>query len=51
VTPEEVRRLKTKGKQVNTWTVNDPAQAAYAASCGVHGIISDAPRAIQPALA
>jgi len=51
VTPEEVRRLKAQGKRVNTWTVNAPDQAAYAAACGVHGIISDSPRAIRPALA
>jgi glycerophosphoryl diester phosphodiesterase len=50
VTPEEVRRLKAQGKRVNTWTVNAPDQAAYAAGCGVHGIISDSPRAIRPAL-
>ena len=47
VTPEEVRRLKAQGKRVNTWTVNDPAQAAYAAACGVHGIIGDSPPLIQ----
>jgi len=47
VTPAMVRRLKAQGKRVNTWTVNDPAQAAYAAACGVHGIIGDSPPLIQ----
>jgi glycerophosphoryl diester phosphodiesterase len=51
VTPAMVRRLKAQGKRVNTWTVNDPAQAAYAAACGVHGIIGDSPRLIRCGIA
>jgi glycerophosphoryl diester phosphodiesterase len=45
-----VRRLKTQGALVNTWTVNDPILAAAYAVFGVDSIISDCPGKILAAL-
>jgi glycerophosphoryl diester phosphodiesterase len=46
-----VRRWKRGGGLINTWTVNEPAQALTYADLGVDSIISDVPGRIVAALA
>jgi len=41
---------KRKNLQVNTWTVDDPAQAQRLAALGVHAIITNQPDVIRDAL-
>ena len=48
VSAEHVQSMH--GRVVNTWTVNDAAEALALASCGVDGIITDRPGAILEAL-
>lgn len=50
VTREEVARLTALGRQVMTWTVNDPARAASLAEWGVAAICTDDPAAMLAAL-
>jgi glycerophosphoryl diester phosphodiesterase len=45
-----VERAKKSGQVINTWTVNDPAQAVKLRDIGVHGIITDKPDVIRKAL-
>lgn len=51
VTPDYVKALSGQGKRINAWTVNDPAEIARVARCGVAGIIGDSPRTIAETLA
>jgi glycerophosphoryl diester phosphodiesterase len=46
-----VRRWKRGGGLINTWTVNDPAQALACSELGVDSIITDVPGRIVRALA
>lgn len=50
VTPDFVQTLKAQGKRVNTWTVNERADIARVAACGVHGIIGDSPHTMREVL-
>lgn len=43
VTPGLVRREHAHGRQVNTWTVNDPAEMRRLVALGIDGIITDRP--------
>jgi glycerophosphoryl diester phosphodiesterase len=51
VTPEYVQYLRTHGRLVNTWTVNDAAEIRRMAACQVHGIIGDSPQTMREVLA
>jgi glycerophosphoryl diester phosphodiesterase len=46
VTAERMARWRRAGALVNTWTVNDPAEALRLSRVGVDAIISDAPGSI-----
>lgn len=46
-----VEKARQAGQVINTWTVNDPAQAIKLRDMGVHGIITDQPDTIRKALA
>ena len=50
VTASSLERWKRGAAVVNTWTVNDPAEARRLAELGVDAIISDRPGAILSAL-
>lgn len=50
VTQASLARWKARGAFVNTWTVNDQAEAARLSDFGVDAIISDRPGAILTAL-
>ncbi len=45
-----VEKARQAGQTINTWTVNDPAQAAKLRAMGVQGIITDKPDIIRQAL-
>ncbi|MDZ4771100.1 MAG: glycerophosphodiester phosphodiesterase family protein [Chloroflexota bacterium] len=51
ITPDMVAEHVRLGRVINTWTVNDPAQAVALHDMGVRGIITDAPDVILNALA
>jgi glycerophosphoryl diester phosphodiesterase len=46
-----VERARRTGQIINTWTVNEPAQAVNLRDLGVQGIITDKPDIIRKALA
>jgi glycerophosphoryl diester phosphodiesterase len=46
-----VERAREAGQVINTWTVNEPAQAVKLRDLGVQGIITDKPDVIRQALA
>ena len=50
VTPERVARWKRRGLTVNTWTVNEAADAARVLAAGVDGVMGDDPDALLRAL-
>jgi glycerophosphoryl diester phosphodiesterase len=50
VTPERVARWKRRGLMVNTWTVNEPGDAARVLAAGVDGVMGDDPDALLRAL-
>ena len=50
LTPAYFRVLQGRGALVNTWTVNDPAEAVRLADLGVDGIVTDRPLEILAAL-
>ncbi len=50
ITERSVARWKRRGAIVNTWTVNDAAEARRVALLGVDAIIGDAPGAVLEAL-
>lgn len=50
LTPEYMRPLQRRSALVNTWTVNDPAEAQRLAGLGVDGIVTDRPLEILAAL-
>ncbi len=50
VTPERVARWRRRGLTVNTWTVNDPVDAARVLAAGVDGVMGDDPEALLRAL-
>ena len=50
LTPAYFRALQRRGALVNTWTVNDPAEAVRLAELGVDGIVTDRPLEILAAL-
>jgi glycerophosphoryl diester phosphodiesterase len=45
-----VDRIRQAGLSVDVWTVNDPAQAAYLARCGVERLTTDCPARIRESL-
>lgn len=51
LSPTYLRPLRESGALVNTWTVNDEADARRLASLGVDGIVTDRPLEILGALA
>lgn len=51
VTPELVQMAHAHGWQVNTWTVNDPADMQRLVAMGVDGIITDRPDLLSSLLA
>ena len=51
ITMERTARWRRAGALINTWTVNDDAEARQLAELGVDTIISDRPGAILQALA
>ena len=50
VTPEMVTRLHALGRQVNTWTVDDPEDLRRMQAYGVDGVICNDPAAARAAL-
>jgi len=50
VTPEMAADLRARGKQLNTWTVDDPQALLRLHSIGVDGIISNNPAAARAVL-
>ncbi len=50
VTPEMAADLRVRGKQLNTWTVDDPQALLRLHSIGVDGIISNNPAAARAVL-
>lgn len=50
VTAESVRRLRVRGRRVNTWTVNTTGEAIRVTRAGVAGIIGDSPLVLRAAL-
>lgn len=50
LTPGLVRRVKQRGGKINTWTVNEIAEARRVAALGVDCIITDVPGMIVQAL-
>jgi len=50
VTPEMAADLRARGKQLNTWTVDDPRALLRLHSIGVDGIISNNPAAARAVL-
>jgi len=50
LTPAYLRPLREAGALVNTWTVNDEADATRLASLGVDGIVTDRPLEVLAAL-
>jgi glycerophosphoryl diester phosphodiesterase len=50
-TPRFVRRVRSAGKQVFVWTVNDPVSMSRMMSLGVDGIITDEPEMARSVLA
>ncbi len=51
VTAAAVARQRDLGRQVNVWTVNDPAHAVKLAALGVHAVITNRPGEVREALA
>ncbi len=51
VTPEFVQQTHRGGQQVNTWTVNEPAEMRRLIDLGVDGIITDRPDLLSARLA
>jgi len=47
ITPDYVSKLRARGKRVNVWTVNAPADIARVAQAGVAGIIGDSPQTMR----
>jgi glycerophosphoryl diester phosphodiesterase len=45
--PETVETLRSAGKRVGVWTVNDPREARDLAALGVDWLITDAPAALS----
>lgn len=43
VTPQFVQQTHSRGQQINTWTVNEPAEMRRLIALGVDGIITDRP--------
>lgn len=43
VTPKLVQQVRRRGQQINTWTVNEPAEMRRLIDLGVDGIITDRP--------
>lgn len=43
VTPKLLQQVHARGQQLNTWTVNDPAEMRRLIDLGVDGIITDRP--------
>lgn len=50
VTPALVQEARRRGWQVNTWTVNDPAEMQRLIALGVDGIITDRPDLLRSLL-
>ncbi len=51
VTLKLVQQARRRGQQINTWTVNEPAEMRRLIDLGVHGIITDRPDLLSALLA
>lgn len=51
VTPKLVQQARRRGQQINTWTVNEPAEMRRLIDLGVDGIITDRPDLLSALLA
>jgi len=51
VTPKQVQQARRRGQQINTWTVNEPAEMRRLIDLGVDGIITDRPDLLSALLA
>lgn len=50
ITPDELRDIVARGKDVNLWTVNDPERMQAFIEAGVTTLITDFPQVLKPIL-